>query len=264
MNVTHPAVIIAYGRPRSGKTSAMKYNILRRLTSPTPPDAIYVMCSPATKNDGSYNYIPQDYVVCTEFEKCMKEIIKGQEVADPATRRKLLVVLDDITGLLKWQEPIWTHAITNTAHHDITYLCGVHMAQKTSTIFRESCTEAWIFHQQTKPAITSLFNSYGNTKFDYYEQFRSYLRDAIKDEKSHIFIRYKPSADDITKGMNDAQKAETEQFLPMIIPWPIPDFTVQIPEPPKKKQKKSENENNKGKDEESGEEEAPKPKRRKK
>lgn len=184
--LTTPALMLLYAVPGMGKSHMIKF-VIETLYAKKALKYGIVLCADTTKADGSYNYIPSDYVHIEEYERAAKSLINLQNKAlksGPAP--PAFIVLDDVTGA-NFSRPVWLKLFTTFRHLNITILFSVHRIGTVSTTVRDVATHAVIFAQKNYEVLRALWKQYGMS-FGKFSEFREYISKHTKNIGDVVII----------------------------------------------------------------------------
>lgn len=188
--VDKPTFSMFFAGQGSGKTHMIKHIIVEKMKKKKFSYGI-VFCSPSTKADGDYDYLPSEYVYTYDFEKRLARMKKLQE----RNRGKpAFLILDDVIGQINLNLPVWQELCGQFRHHNITILCAIQYITKVPPLFRSTTDYAFIFKQSDLDVVKMLYSLYGNEGFENAAAFRKYITDNTKDYMM-IKVDRKASAD---------------------------------------------------------------------
>jgi hypothetical protein len=211
MNFNHPNITLIFGSPGSGKTAVAKYMVRQRALAKTF-ERIFILTT--SKFTGEYDFVDEKYVIAGNFNEAAASIMALQQDRVPC-----LLLMDDISGIVKFNQDPWNALFTTCRKTNITIIANIHYANLFSTTIREAADNAVMFFQTTRKAIEALCGCYGQN-FENWKHFKEFLNQETQAEdesKKHHFVYW-----------SKVPASEEARFQTMKIPWPIPDFHIQV------------------------------------
>ena len=166
LDLSSPSCILFVGKPKKGKTNALRFIILKNSLEKFKGSANYEFGIVFTRTsfNSDYDFIPSEYVydgydedVLRQYLDGLKEQInKGHKI--PAN----YVVFDDNIGLLSKSDAFLTNFLGTHRHTNThIFLATQHLKTGASTTLREICTHALIFNSKQTNTLQSLYENFG-------------------------------------------------------------------------------------------------------
>jgi len=176
-NLNLPTVISLFGRPGSGKSTALAYLIGYFKQNKGAKNC--VVFSGTAFNGFFDKYVTAKFVHSWDPKILAKRLedVKRQYLSLSPEKRKehhTIFVLDDLVGAANWKSSIMQHLFTSHRHYGITILVSSQYPNSISPLIRECSKLAIIFNQTTKRSIEPLFQSYGS-HFNSLKEFTDYI-----------------------------------------------------------------------------------------
>lgn len=193
------------GQPSAGKSNAIHYIVK---STRYMFDYGVVVCPSAS--DGAYDWFDPRMLKIVYNESILAQI---KSVQDQNGAKRMLLILDDCLGWVNWQSDLVIQIMMTTRHLKMTICLAGQYINKIIAPIREASTRAFIWRQETRNAMRSIYESFLQSKFDreldaklYFNQQTSkpytalyYRRDA-KSEAARTTVAIFPNMDgDTTK-----------------------------------------------------------------
>ena len=199
LDLRSPSCLLFVGRPKRGKSNAIKHIILKHSLDKFPESAKYefgiVFTRTSFNND--YSFIPDEYVFDGYDESVLEKYLEGLkgEIAKGNKVPANYVIFDDLIGLLNKHDPFLinffgTHRHTNTH----IYLATQHLKSGANTTLREICTHAIVFNSKQTNTLQSLYENVGQL-FPTIGEFKDNFWDITKEP--YTAMLYLQDADNI-------------------------------------------------------------------
>lgn len=189
-----PACMLLIGKPKRGKSNAVKYFLLKNLVSGVFK---FGLVFTRTKYSKEYEYLPDKYIysgfeteILENFLRGMEELlVKGKEIPPN------FIVFDDLLGLLSKNNPILLNFFACHRHTNTTiFLATQHLKTGSATTLREICTDAIMFNSKHKNTVEALFECFGQL-FDNYNDFKNHFFEVSSEPFTAMY--YKQDVDKI-------------------------------------------------------------------
>lgn len=193
-----PTVILAVGKPGSGKTNVLVNLLTRPELWKGFYDKIYLL-GPTIESDKLYQHldIPQDQKVSdpAEFIEKLREWTDHQieEVKrDPKKAAKALFVFEDITSYYHTiqNNPIFIKCFNTIRHHKATAYVNIHKVKSLNRTPRMSCQHILVF-PINKTEIDMVYQDWGPqnlSKQDFYYMCLDTWKSSEDSEKPFLYI----------------------------------------------------------------------------
>ena len=195
-----PVSMLICGKPKSGKSHTIKY-LLYKFTARKDLYKRFsyglVFCKTAFNK--SYNYIPSSWVYNQFVPEALENLMKIQKGirANGYIPPHAFVVFDDCLGNKQFKCDLFKDLVQNYRHYNISPFISTQYINRIETVNRECVSHAVIFKQFSKPAIESIYNSFGQ-RFDSEKQFKQYLNNNTGNF-NFIFVNNESLDDNINK-----------------------------------------------------------------
>jgi hypothetical protein len=183
MQINTPGLVVISGKQGSGKTMLVKY-IVKNLRDKLRYGIVFCQTAFNTPN---CDYIDEKYIHTKYDPQILYNLMKIQ-ASIPKERRPLAFIIFDDCIVDSYHNDKWfNQLITQTRHYNVLVIITTQYVNKLSPMLRENCFQCAIFAADTHRVINSLYESYGQSKFDTYNDFKKYL---LENTKDHQFIWY--------------------------------------------------------------------------
>ena len=201
LDLSSPSCVLLVGKPKLGKTSALKFTLLKHSLDNFYGCAKYEfgIVFSRSKFTGEYDFIGNDEYVYEDYDEAiLQRYIDGLknmvEQGKPVPAN--FVVFDDMIGLLQKRTPFFinflgTHRKTNTT----IFLATQHLKTGSSTTIREICTHAIIFNSKAMNTLQSLYENVGML-FSNFGDFKDNFFDITKEKFTAML--YLQDVDNVT------------------------------------------------------------------
>ena len=186
LDLSSPSCILLVGKPKKGKTTALKYLLLKNSLDNFEGSANFEfgLVFSKSKFTGEYDFIEnQEYVfedydesILEKYLNKLKETLEnGNEVPNN------FVVFDDMIGVLNKLSPFFvnflgTHRKTNTS----IFFATQHLKTGSSTTLREITTHALIFNSKQMNTLQAVYENFG-AMFKNIGEFKDNFWDITKE-----------------------------------------------------------------------------------
>ena len=200
IDFTKPQVGVFVGRPKMGKSNAVKYFILKNTINEKNFDFGIVFTR--TKFNDGYDYIPDKYIYTEYKPEILQKYMKGLEkIANDGKKiPPNFVIFDDLQGVLNRNDPILTNFVSSHRHYNCkaVFFCFQYL-YGASPLLRECATFAVMFRSQGNRTLQGLYENFGQL-FDNFEEFKKhffkitkkkyngmlYIQDISKKKKNYL------------------------------------------------------------------------------
>jgi hypothetical protein len=212
-----PANIQVYGSPGSGKSYMMNFLLCLYLLS---GQVSWVNVITGTPSD--WEWLAKKNVIIDDEETRKRlgcpDKIKGKDVnlydwylktklipylATPGTPPGI-VVLDDLTGAVSYNQQHWKFLFTRFRHYcrnegekegKFVFLAAFHFGNNIQPTQRESCTRSFVFEQQSDDALVATYKAFGNKGIGSQKEWNDFMgRFSNRDSKTCIMYTKEPQA----------------------------------------------------------------------
>ena len=197
-----PRVVLCIGKPKKGKSNAIKYWILKN----TIDKRIWqfgIVFSKTGLFPWEYTYVPKKFVypdyeehILQEYINSLKQCINRYGQAPPN-----FVIFDDLLGLLNKHDKFLLNFLAIHRHLGCTvFFAFQHLNFGTSTTMREICSHGIFFSSKSTNTLESIYKNFG-TLFSNYRQFKRVFHDITKEDYHGML--YIQDEDDVAKNYLD-------------------------------------------------------------
>ena len=181
IDFTNPQVVLLIGKPKRGKSNALKYFILKNSVD----NEIFKkgIIFTGSKFNNEYSFVEDDYIFEGYDEEVLDAYLEELKREKEATGKiePSFVVFDDLTGILSKFDGKLINFLTRHRHYNISvFLATQHLNTGTSTGLREVTTQAVMFHSSGFNTIKSLHLNFGSA-FDKYEDWKKFFWDNTQE-----------------------------------------------------------------------------------
>ena len=183
-----PQIVVCVGKPRSGKTLAVKSWILRNTLNKTDVFKFGIVFT-RTKFNNDYSYIPDKYIYTEYKPDLLKKYMNGLEKMKKK-RGKItpnFVIIYEQQGLLNRNDSVLTNFVSSHRHYNTSIFFNFQYLFGASPLLRECTTYALMFRSVGHRTINGLFENFG-MNFDNLQEFKNYFLKNTK--KKHVGILY--------------------------------------------------------------------------
>ena len=182
LDFTEPQICVYVGKPKSGKSYALRWNILKQ----TVDNKIFKhgLVFTKTKFNGDYtSYLPDEYVFEDYNPQILQQYLDGLKQLDEKDIEPSFIIFDDIQGLLSSGDASLTQLVSNHRHFKISvFFCFQYIYGRASTpVLRECTTMAFLFNSKGKRTLEGLFDAYGQL-FNNLKEFKEYFLACTKEK----------------------------------------------------------------------------------
>ena len=182
LDFTEPQICVYVGKPKSGKSYALRWNILKQ----TVDNKIFKhgLVFTKTKFNGDYtSYLPDEYVFEDYNPQILQQYLDGLKQLDDKDIEPSFIIFDDIQGLLSSGDASLTQLVSNHRHFKISvFFCFQYIYGRASTpVLRECTTMAFLFNSKGKRTLEGLFDAYGQL-FNNLKEFKEYFLACTKEK----------------------------------------------------------------------------------
>lgn len=209
LDFSQPQVVTTIAKPRSGKTFAIRWMILKN-TIDNRHFKYGIVFTRTGKWNEDWKFIPDQYV----FENYDPEIL--QSYLDGIKSQKNIVpsfiAFDDIQGLLNANDPVLTSLIACHRHFKISlFFCFQYIYGKGSIpILRECTTYALLFNSKGDRTLRALYENFGQL-FDTFKDFKKHFL-SVTSEKYVAMLYLQDENDLYNNYMYFRAPAEMDNF----------------------------------------------------
>ena len=185
LDFTTPQISVFVGKPKSGKSWALRWCILKQTADKR--HFKWGIVFTRTKFNGDYDYLPDDYVYEDYDPLILQQYLDGIKKLE--TIEPSFIIFDDIQGVLNGNDPVLTSLNACHRHYKISvFYCFQYIYGRGSTpVLRECCTLAFLFNSKGNRTLQALYENFGQL-FDSFQEFKEYFL-AITKEK-HTAMLY--------------------------------------------------------------------------
>jgi hypothetical protein len=176
-----PYIIVLVGKSRSGKSHFLKSYILNKAMKGYFK---FGLCMSGTSFTDGYDYLPK-HAVKFGYDP---EVLDGylQKLRDYKERTKQevpanFIILDDILGMLKDNDPIFVNFISTFRWTNTTLIIAVQYLNRMNALLRQNTDYAIMFGSKLKLSVEGCFNSYGQL-FDTIEDFKKHFNQITSEQ----------------------------------------------------------------------------------
>ena len=174
LDFTTPQICVFLGKPKQGKSWALRWNILKQ----TVDNKIfkYGIVFTRTKFNGDYNFLPDEYVYEDYDPMVLQQYLNGLKQLDPKDLEPSFIIFEDIQGVLSSHDPILTSLNACHRHFKISvFYCFQYIYGHGSTpVLRECTTMAFLFNSKGKRTLEALYENFGQL-FENFQDFKDYF-----------------------------------------------------------------------------------------
>lgn len=192
LDFTTPQVCVFLGKPKQGKSWALRWAILRETVD--KKNFKHGLVFTRTKFNGQYDYLPDDYVYEDYSAEILQQYLDGLKKMEQKDIEPSFILFDDIQGLLSNSDPSLTQLVSNHRHFKISvFFCFQYIYGRGSTpVLRECTTMAFLFNSKGKRTLEALYENFGQL-FDSFKEFKDYYLACTKEK--HTAMLYVQDVD---------------------------------------------------------------------
>lgn len=175
INFSKPQVGVYIGRPRLGKSNAVKYHILKNTISKEPKFKFGIVFT-RTKFNKGYDYIPDNYVYQEYKPSILRKYMNGLEkmITNNEKIAPNFVIFDDLQGVLNRNDPLLTNFVSSHRHYNCSVFFCFQYMYGASPLLRECATYAVMFNSKGNRTLQGLFENFGML-FDNFNDFKKHF-----------------------------------------------------------------------------------------
>lgn len=169
-----PQVIVCIGRPKQGKSNAVKYLLLKNMIN---KDVFkFGIVFTRTKFNEGYDYIPEKYIYTEYKPEILKKYMDGLEELKKKKGKipTNFIIFDDQQGLLNRNDPTLTNFVASHRHYNTTCFFCFQYLYGASPLLRECTTYALMFRSFNHRTINGLYENFGQL-FESEKEFKKYF-----------------------------------------------------------------------------------------
>ena len=189
-------VVLLVGKRGTGKTSAVKYLILKN-TVDRKIFSFGLVFSGSAFNNINFDYLPEEAVIEGYDEDILRNYVNAlkQRVND-GKKFKAFLVFDDLMGIIRRQDPFIINLFIISRQINLSiFICVQHLKGSSSnTSLREITTDGIFFKSlrfDTQKAIWEEFS----TQFEKFVQFKNHFLKVTKEKYNALY--YNADADEV-------------------------------------------------------------------
>lgn len=183
--LNHPSLILCIGSSKSGKSHLIK-NLIYDNTIDKEDGFKFGLVFTKTKFTGSYNFLPDDYVIENFDIKILNHYL--DLIVESYQKRKnkkhgiphSFIIFDDICSLLPQKDKEFQNILSTSRHYNVTLIFSVQYIHQASTLVREQSDYMYVFHQEKKKSIDALYEIIGSS-FRTVKEFEEFLVNSTKE-----------------------------------------------------------------------------------
>ena len=187
INFKTPQIVVCVGKPRMGKSNAVKYFLLKNMLN--KKIFKFGIVFTRTKFNNDYDYIPDQYIYTEYKPELLKQYMDGLEKIKKKSGKipPNFVIFDDQQGLLNRNDPVLVNYISSFRHYSSSLFLNFQYLFGAAPILRECTTYCLMFRSVGHRTINGLFENFG-MMFDNMNDFKQYFLKNTK--KKHTCILY--------------------------------------------------------------------------
>lgn len=181
IDFSHPQVVVLIGKPRRGKSNALKYFVLKNSVD----NQIFKkgLIFTGSKFNNEYDWVSDDYVF-EGFQSDVLDVYLKELEREKEEKGKIepsFVVFDDLTGILSKFDGKLINFMTRHRHYNIScFLSTQHLNTGTNTALREVTTQAVMFHSTGTNTLKSLHENFGSS-FHHFSEWKEFFWEHTKE-----------------------------------------------------------------------------------
>ena len=187
INFKKPKIVVCVGRPRMGKSNAVKYFLLKNILN----KGIFKfgIVFTRTKFNDDYSYIPDKYIYTEYKPELLKKYMNGLEKLKKKTGQipANFVIMDDQQGLLNRNDSILTNFVSSHRHFNTSCFFNFQYLFGASPLLRECTTHAILFNSKGHRTINGLYENFGMLMDDFNEFKEYFLKNTKKDYTAMMY-----------------------------------------------------------------------------
>ena len=205
----NPRIVVCVGKPRSGKSNAVRYFLLKNILN--KKKFKFGIVFTRTKFNDDYNYIPEKYIYTEYKPELLKKYMNGLEKLKKKTGviPPNFVIMDDQQGLLNRQDSILTNFVSSHRHFNSSCFFNFQYLFGASPLLRECTTHAILFNSKGLRTINGLFENFGML-FDTLQHFKDYFLKNTK--KKYTAIMYEQNENKLKKNYQRFKAPDMTDF----------------------------------------------------
>lgn len=183
-----PYLMVINGKQGAGKSVLIKYLMRENMLSPEKFDYGVVFSNTAWEN-GSWNFLPQEYVYEEYNENALQNLMKLQKYhLKNGVKTSAFVIFDDcLDDKDQFCSEVLKKLSVQLRHYNISLIISTQYPHLVPPRFRSNAMHAAFFNIGSGVReLEALYQAYGQ-RFKDYNEFKKYYYDNIND---HKFIMY--------------------------------------------------------------------------
>ena len=183
-----PQVVVSVGKPKMGKSNALRYFILKN----TLNKKIFkfgIVFTRTGKMNQEYSFIPKKYIYHEYKPELLKKYMNGLEKLKKQTGKipPNFVIFDDQQGLLNRNDPTLVNFVSSHRHYNSSCFFNFQYLFGASPLMRECTTYALLFNSKGHRTINGLYENFGML-FDKFDDFKEYF--LFNTKKPYVAMLY--------------------------------------------------------------------------
>ena len=203
-------VSMVVGVCNSGKSHLIRYNLYMHFIVQKTFDFVIVY----TNSPQDYPFINSKYIHAGYNDEDLKKVLRFmRDLKAQGIEKKLLIVFDDVLGMVSFNSKIMTILNTQFRKFNISIIYSVQFLYKhIPLIIREQAYKAAFFKQTSEQASRAIWETYGQR----YGRFRDFQQFVDKNTDDHQFIAVD----------NRAASSKRNHYHILKTPPHIPEFYI--------------------------------------
>jgi hypothetical protein len=193
LDFSEPQVVVCVGKPKKGKSNAVKWCILKNSVD----NKIFkygIVFSKTGVFNKDYSYIPDEYIYEEYNPLILSQFIDG--ISKLEKKEPCFAIFDDQQGLLNRNDPTLLNFIAIHRHLKCSVFFNFQYLYGSMPTLRECATMCFLFNAKGRRTIEGLFLNFGQL-FDSYDDFKNYFLDLTSSK--FVAMLYLQDQDDIQK-----------------------------------------------------------------
>lgn len=180
-----PFILVAVGKPNSGKSHLLKYLAYEMIES-GKMDSIYLFGGSVLS--GNYDYLPEGYYGNYNEEEFKNILLWQIERVEKGEAKNIMIVFDDVMNLVnQFKSNLFRKIISEFRHYKISFVFSLQYLKSVPPLMRECSTHCVLFRTGNKLSLDAIHENFMN-EMKNSKEVREFINKITKEKYSFLFI----------------------------------------------------------------------------